>query len=100
MGLGVGTRIGPYEITAPLGKGGIGVVLRARDTRLQRDVALKLLPEHLAPDTDRLKRFEREAQLLVESLLIIDSRLVIETALCRPSRTRTDTCVRWLPLAT
>jgi len=64
MALGVGTRIGPYEVVAPLGKGGMGVVFRARDTRLQRDVALKLLPDDLAHDTDRLKRFEREAQLL------------------------------------
>jgi Tol biopolymer transport system component/tRNA A-37 threonylcarbamoyl transferase component Bud32 len=64
MSLGIGSRIGPYEVTAPLGQGGMGVVFRARDTKLQRDVALKLLPEHLALDADRLKRFEREAQLL------------------------------------
>src|SRR5262245_34495921 len=64
MALGVGTRIGPYEVVAPLGKGGMGVVFRARDTRLQRDVALKLLPDDLALDPYRLLRFEREAQIL------------------------------------
>jgi serine/threonine-protein kinase len=59
-----GTRIGPYEITALLGKGGMGEVYRARDTRLHRDVALKLLPSSVAADPDRLARFTREAQLL------------------------------------
>src|SRR6266571_2606670 len=59
-----GTRIGPYEVTSPLGEGGMGVVYRARDTQLQRDVAVKLLPDHFANDPDRLSRFQREAQLL------------------------------------
>src|SRR5215831_16148139 len=64
MSLKPGTRIGPYEVTLPLGEGGMGVVFRAHDTRLQRDVALKLLPDHFADDADRLLRFQREAQVL------------------------------------
>ena len=59
-----GTRIGPYEVTSQLGEGGMGVVFRAHDTKLQRDVALKLLPDHFADDPDRLVRFQREAQIL------------------------------------
>src|SRR5882672_10141428 len=59
-----GSRIGPYEVIAALGEGGMGVVFRGRDTRLNRDVALKLLPDHFANDPDRLARFQREAQLL------------------------------------
>src|SRR5262245_32757272 len=64
MPITTGTRIGPYEVTSPLGEGGMGVVFRARDTKLQRDVALKLLPDHLSKDSDRLSRLRREAQLL------------------------------------
>jgi Tol biopolymer transport system component len=64
MSINLGSRIGPYEVTAPLGEGGMGVVYRARDTQLQRQVALKLLPDHFANDSDRLSRFEREAQVL------------------------------------
>src|SRR5882672_3709929 len=57
-----GTRLGPYEIRSLLGAGGMGEVYRARDSRLQRDVAVKVLPRALADDKDRLKRFEREAR--------------------------------------
>src|SRR5437870_4806897 len=64
MPLASGTRLGAYEVVAPIGAGGMGEVYRARDTRLQRDVALKILPESFATDRDRLARFEREAQLL------------------------------------
>src|SRR5262244_2528874 len=64
MALTPGTRIGPYEVKSALGEGGMGVVFRAVDTKLQRDVALKLLPDHLADDPDRLSRFQREAQVL------------------------------------
>jgi serine/threonine-protein kinase len=59
-----GTRLGPYEIVSVLGAGGMGEVYRARDTRLQRDVAIKTLPAIVATDADRLSRFEREARLL------------------------------------
>jgi serine/threonine-protein kinase len=64
MPLEMGTRIGAFEITGALGAGGMGEVYRARDTRLQRDVALKILPALFAADADRLARFEREAQIL------------------------------------
>jgi len=59
-----GTQLGPYEILEPLGKGGMGEVYRARDTKLDRDVALKLLPEDFAAEPERLARFEREAKTL------------------------------------
>src|SRR5713101_1877307 len=64
MPLAAGTRFGPYEILARIGAGGMGVVYRARDTQLGRDVAVKVLPESFAHDAERMARFEREAQLL------------------------------------
>ncbi|MGA9750678.1 MAG: protein kinase [Acidobacteriota bacterium] len=62
MPLTTGTKLGPYEILSPLGAGGMGEVYRARDTKLDRDVAVKVLPEEFAGDPDRLARFEREAK--------------------------------------
>src|ERR1700693_3321397 len=62
MALSPGTRLGPYEILAPLGAGGMGEVYRARDTRLKREVAIKVLSESVAADADRRKRFEQEAR--------------------------------------
>jgi len=59
-----GTKLGPYEIAAPIGAGGMGEIYRARDTRLGRDVAVKVLPEALANDADRLRRFEQEARTI------------------------------------
>ena len=64
MSLPAGARLGPYEVVALLGEGGMGAVYRARDTKLDRDVALKVLPESFANDPDRLMRFEREAKTL------------------------------------
>src|SRR5947209_3260256 len=62
--MNAGTRLGPYEILAPIGAGGMGEVYRARDTKLDRDVAIKILPEAVAQDAERLARFEREAKVL------------------------------------
>jgi len=64
MSLTTGQRIGPYEIVAPLGAGGMGEVYRASDSRLDRDVAIKILPDLFAQDPERLARFEREAKAL------------------------------------
>ncbi|HEV2982857.1 MAG TPA: protein kinase [Vicinamibacterales bacterium] len=62
--LSAGTHLGPYEILSALGAGGMGEVYRARDTKLGRDVALKVLPDAFTRDPDRLARFKREAQVL------------------------------------
>ena len=64
MPIGAGVRLGPYEILSPLGAGGMGEVYRARDTKLERDVALKILPESFVHDPDRVARFRREAHVL------------------------------------
>ena len=61
MGLSPGARLGPYEIIAAVGAGGMGEVYRARDTRLGRDVAIKILPDLFAADAERVARFQREA---------------------------------------
>jgi Tol biopolymer transport system component len=66
MTLAAGSRLGPYEITAKLGEGGMGVVWKAKDSHLGREVALKVLPEGFTADPERLARFEREAKLLAQ----------------------------------
>ncbi len=62
--LAVGSTLGPYKILAPLGADGMGEVYRARDSRLERDVAIKVLPSEVSRDPDRLARLEREAKAL------------------------------------
>ncbi len=62
MSLTSGTKLGPYEILAPLGAGGMGEVYKAKDTRLDRTVAIKVLPSHVASNPDARQRFEREAR--------------------------------------
>src|SRR6202162_6469503 len=64
MALLTGTKLGPYEVLAPLGAGGMGEVYRARDTRIGREVAIKVLPEEFFKNEEREGRFEREAKLL------------------------------------
>ena len=64
MPLNSGTKLGPYEIVSPLGAGGMGEVYRANDTRLDRTVAVKILPEHLAANAEAKQRFEREARAI------------------------------------
>jgi len=64
MSLAPGTRLGPYEVTAQIGAGGMGEVYRARDAKLDRDVAIKVLPDVVAQDAERLARFDREARTL------------------------------------
>src|SRR6266566_2644178 len=64
MAITAGTRLGRYEIRSKIGAGGMGEVYRARDEKLNRDVAIKILPEAFAQDSDRLARFKREAQVL------------------------------------
>ena len=64
MPLAAGSRLGPYEILSPLGEGGMGEVYRARDSRLEREVAIKVLPFEFSFDPERLELFQREAKLL------------------------------------
>src|SRR5215831_13953246 len=64
MSLQIGQQLGSYEITSLIGKGGMGEVWRARDTKLKREVAIKILPDEFSRDPDRLSRFQREAETL------------------------------------
>jgi serine/threonine protein kinase len=92
MALTVGTQLGSYEITALLGKGGMGEVYRARDTRLKRDVAIKILPEGFSRDTDRVSRFQREAELLAASII----RTLRPSTICRKQTIRDFSYWNWL----
>ena len=87
MPLTPGTRIGPYDVVGTLGAGGMGEVYRARDARLEREVALKILPESFGRDPDRLARFEREAKA-VASLSHPNILAVFDTGTAAPTGRR------------
>src|SRR5262249_49069649 len=81
MALTIGTQLGSHEITALLGKGGMGEVYRARDLKLKREVAIKILPEGFSRDTDRLSRFQREAEVLASGAIVKVILPLLETPL-------------------
>ena len=84
MSLTPGTTLGPYEVIAEIGKGGMGEVYRARDTNLDRDVALKVLPQAFTDDPDRLARFQREAQVLKPMNMIVAGWPTSKRSPCAP----------------
>ena len=92
MALAPGTRLGVYDIAALLGEGGMGQVYRARDTKLNRDVALKVLPEDFVSDRERVARFRREAQVLASlnhpNIAVLHSFEEIPGSLSPPSPAR------------
>ena len=83
MTIAAGSRLGPYEILAPLGAGGMGEVWKARDTRLERTVAIKVLPQHLSASVEVRQRFEREAKTISA---LSHPHICALTARGRPSR--------------
>ena len=89
MALAPGTRLGPYSVTAKIGEGGMGEVWQARDTKLDRDVALKVLPEAFTADPDRLARFDREAKVLSAFIESLDVRQQIWQRSLQPQPAQT-----------
>jgi serine/threonine protein kinase len=89
-----GTKLGSYQITAPIGAGGMGEVYQAHDTKLGRDVAIKVLREAFARDADRLSRFQREAKMLASLNHPTSSR---SSALNFPTAARVISSWSWLP---
>ena len=98
MPLTAGTRLGPYEILAPLGAGGMGEVYRARDPRLNRDVAIKVLPERLANDRQALARFESEAKA-VAALSHPNILAIFDVGADQGSPTQSPNCWKARPYA-
>ena len=85
MPLSAGTRLGPYEIVSPLVAGGMGEVYRARDRKLKREVAIKILPDEFSRDPERVARFQREAEVLASLnhpniAAIYDVQLAVDTS--------------------
>src|SRR5580704_17003641 len=79
MSLSAGTRLGPYEVLAPIGAGGMGEVYEAHDTKLERNVAIKVLPAELVHDADRLSRFQGRRHTIRMSVFSLKFRLLSET---------------------
>src|SRR5580693_9317880 len=101
MALTVGTRLGPYEILASIGAGGMGEVYRARDTKLDREIAIKVLPAALAQDPERLARFEREAKVLaalnhpnIAQIYGVEERALVMELVPNPSKDRSRLSLR------
>ena len=86
MGLVSGTRIGPYELVSMLGSGGMGEVYKAKDTRLDRTVAIKVLSDRIAGDAELRARFEREAEAYLHALRSIGTRVPADVESCGVSR--------------
>ena len=80
MALAAGSRLGPYEMISAIGAGGMGEVFRARDTKLNRDVAIKVLPAAFAQDDERVARFKREAQVLASLNRMKSGAILVTTA--------------------
>ena len=91
MPLSLGTRLGHYDVTALIGAGGMGQVWQATDTQLNRDVALKILPDAFATDPDRLARFKREAQILAS----LNHPNIAASTVSRRPRGRGHSCWSW-----
>ena len=83
MSVTIGTQLGPYEITALLGKGGMGEVWRARDTKLKRDVAIKILPEAFSLDHERVNRFRAKPKFWDRSIIPISAQLTLTNCTVR-----------------
>ena len=82
MSVSIGTHLGSHEITSLLGKGGMGAVYRARDTKLKREVAIKILPDEFSRDPDRVSRFQREAEVLASLERVSYCRKVAHATWC------------------
>jgi len=91
MSLQIGQQFGSYEVTALLGKGGMGEVYRARDTKLKREVAIKILPDEFSRDPERVSRFQREAEVLAS----LNHPISPPSTICRKRMTHAFYCWNW-----
>ena len=103
LALTPGTRLGVYDVLVAIGEGGMGQVFRARDTKLNREVALKVLPDSFANDPERLARFTREAQTLASlnhphiAVSSDGQRFFVNTVVDQPTRPALTVILNWTP---